>query len=138
MKRLAIPFFLLMMMGSAIAQTKPGTAAKKAPAKTASTAKSKPAAAPAIKKEDVEEGKILLTKSDCLACHKVDTKLVGPAYADVAKKYPYSATNIDLLSTKIINGGSGTWGAVPMAAHPALAAADVKKMVTYILSLNAK
>jgi len=80
----------------------------------------------------------LLTKSDCLACHKVDTKVVGPAYADVAKKYPYSAANVDLLSSKIINGGSGTWGAVPMAAHPALTAADAKKMVTYILSLNAK
>lgn len=138
MKRLAIPVFLMMMMGTVVAQTKPGTGTKKAPAKTGTVAKSKPTAASAIKKEDVEEGKVLLSKSDCLACHKVDTKVVGPAYADVAKKYPYSATNVDLLSTKIINGGSGTWGAVPMAAHPALAAADVKKMVTYILSLNAK
>ncbi|MGO4288291.1 c-type cytochrome [Chitinophaga sp. RAB17] len=137
MKRLAIPVFL-MMMGTAGAQTKSGTVAKKAPVKTAPIAKNKLASTPAIKKEDVEEGKVLLSKSDCLACHKVDTKVVGPAYADVAKKYPYSTTNVELLSTKIINGGSGTWGAVPMAAHPALAAADVKKMVTYILSLNTK
>lgn len=137
MKRLAIPVILVMMMCTATAQTKPGTGAKKAAPKAAA-AKPKPKAAAAIKKEDVEEGKVLLTKSDCLACHKVDTKVVGPAYADVAKKYPYSAANVDLLCTKIINGGSGTWGAVPMAAHPALAAADVKKMVTYILSLNAK
>jgi len=137
MKRLAIPvIMLLLMMSTTYAQTKPGTGAKKTSSKTA--VKPKAAAAPAIKKEDVEEGKVLLTKSDCLACHKVDTKVVGPAYADVAKKYPYSTANVDLLSTKIINGGSGTWGAVPMAAHPALAAADVKKMVTYILSLNAK
>lgn len=136
MKRLAIPFFLLMcVMGNVDAQTK--QAAKKSPVKS-TVAKSKATAAPAIKPQDIEEGKMLLTKSDCLACHKVDTKVVGPAYADVAKKYPYSTANVDLLSSKIINGGSGTWGAVPMAAHPALAAADVKKMVTYILSLNAK
>ncbi len=134
MKRLAIPLFLMMcVMGTVNAQTKP--AAKKPAAKASPSAKSK---APAIKPQDIEEGKMLLTKSDCLACHKVDTKVVGPAYADVAKKYPYSTANVDLLSSKIINGGSGTWGAVPMAAHPSLAAADVKKMVTYILSLNAK
>lgn len=131
MKRLAIPFFLMMcVMGTVNAQTKP--AAKKSPVKTKATA------ATAIKPQDIEEGKMLLSKSDCLACHKVDTKVVGPAYTDVARKYPYSTANVDLLSSKIINGGSGTWGAVPMAAHPSLAAADAKKMVTYILSLNAK
>lgn len=134
MKRLAIPFFLMMcVVGTVNAQTK--QAAKKPAAKASPSAKPK---APAIKPQDIEEGKMLLTKSDCLACHKVDTKVVGPAYADVAKKYPYSTANVDLLSSKIINGGSGTWGAVPMAAHPSLAAADAKKMVTYILSLNAK
>ncbi|MEI3798188.1 MULTISPECIES: c-type cytochrome [unclassified Chitinophaga] len=133
MKRLAIPLFLVMcVMGTVNAQTKP--AAKKATVK----ASPKTTTAPAIKPQDIEEGKMLLTKSDCLACHKVDTKVVGPAYADVAKKYPYSAANVEMLSSKIINGGSGTWGAVPMAAHPALTAADAKKMVTYILSLNAK
>lgn len=137
MKRLAIPFFLMMcVMGTVNAQTKP--TAKKAPVKTAPSVKTKAAATPVIKPQDIEEGKMLLTKSDCLACHKVDTKVVGPAYTDVAKKYPYSTANVDLLSSKIINGGSGAWGAVPMAAHPSLAAADVKKMVTYILSLNAK
>ncbi|MFY0254138.1 c-type cytochrome [Chitinophaga sp. 30R24] len=134
MKRLAIPVFLMMLlMGNAYAQTKTGAGAKKAPA-----IKAKPAIAPAPKKEDVEDGKVLLTKSDCLACHKVDTKVVGPAYMDVARKYPYSVANVELLSNKIINGGSGNWGAVPMAAHPTLAAADVKKMVAYILSLNTK
>ncbi|HWV65510.1 c-type cytochrome [Chitinophaga sp.] len=137
MKRLAIPLFLMMcVMGTVNAQTKP--AARKPAAKASPSAKTKTTAAPAIKPQDIEEGKMLLTKSDCLACHKVDTKVVGPAYADVAKKYPYSTANVDLLSSKIINGGSGTWGAVPMAAHPSLAAADAKKMVTYILSLNAK
>jgi cytochrome c len=136
MKRLAIPLLMMMIMGTVHAQTKPAAGSKKAPAKPA--AKSKTAVTPAIKKEDIEEGKVLLSKSDCLACHKVDTRIVGPAYAEVAKKYPYSTANVDLLCAKIINGGSGTWGAVPMAAHPALAATDVKKMVTYILSLQTK
>jgi cytochrome c len=138
MKRLAIPLLMMMIMGTVHAQTKPAAGTKKAPAKPATAAKSKPAVTPAIKKEDIEEGKVLLSKSDCLACHKVDTRIVGPAYAEVAKKYPYSTANVDLLCAKIINGGSGTWGAVPMAAHPALAATDVKKMVTYILSLQTK
>ncbi len=85
---------------------------------------------------DIEEGKQLLSKNDCLTCHKLDIKLVGPAYIDVAKKYPASEANYELLSKKVIAGGSGVWGAIPMAPHAAIAPADVKKMVEYILSLK--
>lgn len=84
----------------------------------------------------LEEGKQLLAKNDCLSCHKVDVKLVGPAYKDVAKKYPATAANYDLLSKKVIAGGSGVWGEVPMAPHPSVPPADVKKMIQYILSLK--
>ncbi|KAA2240916.1 c-type cytochrome [Chitinophaga agrisoli] len=114
------------------AQAKQGPA-KKAPAKTATA---KAAAKPAISAQDATEGKALLSKSDCLACHKEDTKLVGPAYLDVAKKYKATDDNIALLTTKVINGGAGNWGPVPMSPHATLAAADAKKMVQYILSLN--
>ena len=86
-------------------------------------------------KKDIETGKLLVSKSDCFACHKTDGKLVGPSYADVAKKYTASEANITLLSGKIIKGGSGTWGQIPMAAHPAVKPVDAKKMVKYILSL---
>src|SRR5450755_669394 len=55
---------------------------------------------------DIAEGKELLSKSDCLSCHKLDIKLVGPAYIDVAKKYPATEANYDLLSKKVIAGGS--------------------------------
>ena len=138
MKQLILPVLLITFLGNmpVSAQTKP-SANKKPPVKK--TIASKPAAAAkAISTKDIEDGKILLGKSDCLACHKTDTKLVGPAYADVAKKYAYTDANLEMLSSKIINGGSGNWGAVPMAAHPSLQGPDVKKMVTYILSLKAR
>lgn len=81
-------------------------------------------------------GEALLKKSDCLACHNVSQKIVGPAYKNVAAKYPATDENIEMLADKIINGGSGVWGAVPMSPHPALSKADAKEMVKYILSLK--
>lgn len=86
-------------------------------------------------KKDVEAGKLLVAKSDCFACHKPDAKLVGPSYAEIAKKYTATDANVTLLSGKIIKGGSGTWGQIPMAAHPKVTQVDAKKMVKYILSL---
>ena len=81
-------------------------------------------------------GKELIAKSDCLGCHKEQEKLVGPAYADVAKKYAATADNVTLLAGKIIAGGSGVWGAIPMTPHPQIAEADAETMVKYILSLK--
>lgn len=103
---------------------------RKTVTKTTAVVDKKPSAA------ELAEGKELVAKSDCLTCHKLDIKVVGPAYKDVAKKYPATEANYELLSKKVIAGGSGNWGAVAMAPHPNLAAADVKKMVEYILSLN--
>jgi cytochrome c len=85
---------------------------------------------------ELAEGKALLAKSDCLTCHKVDMKVVGPAYKDVAKKYPSTEANYQLLTKKVIAGGSGNWGPVAMAPHANLPEGEVKKMVVYILSLN--
>ena len=85
---------------------------------------------------DIAEGKALISKSDCLACHKLDVKLVGPAYADVAKKYPSTPANVTMLANKVIKGGTGVWGQIPMTPHPTLALADAKKMVKYVLSLK--
>src|ERR1700761_125284 len=86
---------------------------------------------------ELAQGKELLTKSDCLSCHKFDVKLVGPAYNDVAKKYPATEANYDLLANKVIKGGSGVWGQVPMVAHPNLSYDDAKKIIKYVLSLKA-
>ena len=82
------------------------------------------------------KGEQLISSADCLTCHKVDTKLVGPSYIDVANKYPATDTNIDLLAGKIIQGGSGAWGEIPMTPHPAVSNDDAKEMVKYILSLK--
>lgn len=85
---------------------------------------------------DIKKGEALVSKSDCLACHKVDAKVLGPSYKDVAAKYPNNAGTISQLASKIKKGGSGVWGAVPMSPHPALSDDDAKAMVRYILSLK--
>ena len=82
------------------------------------------------------KGEQLISSSDCLTCHKVDAKIVGPSYADVAKKYAATDENIEMLANKIIAGGSGSWGEIPMAPHPAITKDDAKEMVKYILALK--
>lgn len=85
-------------------------------------------------KKDIAAGKALIAKSDCFACHKPDGKLVGPSYTDISKKYSPTDANVTLLAGKIIKGGSGNWGQIPMAAHPKITQLDAKKMVKFILS----
>src|SRR5205823_11920510 len=81
-------------------------------------------------------GAQLIAKADCLGCHKEHEKLVGPAYADVAKKYKSTTENIAMLANKIIKGGAGNWGDVPMTPHPNLSETDAKEMASYVLSLK--
>ena len=85
---------------------------------------------------DVTEGKELIAKSNCSSCHKPTVKLVGPSFQDIAQKYQPTAENYTFLTDKIIKGGSGNWGPVAMSPHADLPSADVKKMVTYILSVK--
>ena len=81
-------------------------------------------------------GEKLMASLDCSTCHKVDTKVIGPAFQDIAKKYDASQANIDMLAKKIISGGSGNWGNIAMTPHPSLPEADAKEIVQYILSLK--
>lgn len=83
-----------------------------------------------------DKGKELIAQSDCLTCHKEHDKLVGPSYADVAKKYEATEGNVDHLATKIIEGGKGVWGEIPMTPHASLSRDDAKEMVKYILSIK--
>jgi cytochrome c len=89
-----------------------------------------------VQKEDFSSGRTLLAKSDCLGCHKLNEKVIGPAYKDVAKKYAYTPANVTMLAGKIKNGGKGNWGAIPMTAHASLSQADAETMVKYILNLK--
>jgi cytochrome c len=84
-----------------------------------------------------KKGVELVAKNQCLACHKVEEKLIGPAYKDVAAKYPNAAdTTINRLAKKVVDGGSGVWGAVQMTPHPGLSIDDAKAMVNYVLMLK--
>jgi cytochrome c len=78
----------------------------------------------------------LLQKSGCTACHQNDKKVVGPAYNEVAAKYKGDAGAAAKLAGKVKSGGSGVWGPVPMPPHPQVSDADIKTMITYILSLK--
>ncbi|MDB5264336.1 MAG: hypothetical protein JWQ14_3619, partial [Adhaeribacter sp.] len=81
------------------------------------------------------KGKALMDKSDCNACHSVDNKIVGPSFKEIATKYKGDKTAVAKLSEKIIKGGSGNWGEIPMSPHPQITQADANEMVKYILAL---
>jgi len=83
-----------------------------------------------------DAGEDLLKKSGCAACHAVDKKLVGPAYVEVAAKYKGDAGAAAKLTDKVRKGGSGVWGQVPMPPNPQVSDADLKTMITYILTLK--
>ena len=76
----------------------------------------------------------LAKAKNCMACHAVDKKLVGPSYKDVAAKYAGQKDAVDKLATKIIKGGSGVWGPVPMPANAQVAEADAKKLAAWVLT----
>lgn len=90
---------------------------------------------PVFAKKDIEAGRLLISKSDCLSCHKPNEKLIGPSYADIAKKYRPTEANVNLIAEKIIKGGSGVWGPIPMSPHNNIPLADTRKIAKYILSL---
>lgn len=75
----------------------------------------------------------LAKSKNCMACHAVDKKLVGPSYKDVAKKYAGDAKAVDAMAAKIQKGGSGVWGAIPMPANPQVNDADAKKLAAWVL-----
>ncbi|MDP4285793.1 MAG: cytochrome C [Bacteroidota bacterium] len=83
-----------------------------------------------------EKGEVLIAYSDCYTCHKKDEKSVGPAFKDIAKRYPVNKTYIKKLAQKVISGGSRSWGYPVMVPHPQLSFEDAKLIVTYILSLK--
>ena len=82
------------------------------------------------------KGESLIAAADCNTCHKVDVKIIGPAFQDVAAKYPATETNIETLAKKVIDGGKGNWGDIPMTPHPTVSLDDAKEMVKYVLSLK--
>ena len=86
------------------------------------------AAAPAFANADLAKAK------NCLACHAVDKKLVGPSYKEVAAKYAGQSDAVDKLAQKIIKGGVGAWGQIPMPANAQVNDAEAKQLVQWILT----
>lgn len=78
----------------------------------------------------------LAQKRTCMACHTVDRKIVGPSFKDVATKYAGQKEAAEVLAGKIVNGGSGVWGAVPMPANPQVSAAEARILAVWVLGLK--
>lgn len=76
----------------------------------------------------------LAQKKNCMACHAMDKKIVGPAYKDVAAKYAKDKDAATKLADKVIKGGSGVWGPVPMPANPQVSPDEAKQLVKWVLS----
>jgi cytochrome c len=78
----------------------------------------------------------LAQSKNCMACHQIDSKLVGPAYKDVAAKYAGQPDAVARLAQKVMKGGAGVWGPVPMPANPQVNEAEAKQLAQWILSLK--
>jgi len=86
--------------------------------------------------DKVSAGERLISKSDCMGCHNKVNKIIGPSYLSIAQKYKPTEKNVNALADKIINGGTGVWGTMPMSAHPSMKKSDAVLMVKYILSVK--
>ncbi len=87
-------------------------------------------AAPALADQALAKSK------NCLSCHAIDKKVVGPAYQDVAKKYAGQKDAVDKLANKIMKGGAGVWGVVPMPANSQVSEGEAKKLAAWVLTLK--
>ncbi len=82
-------------------------------------------------------GLTMIRRSDCFTCHASKSKLIGPSFELIAKRYKLSSTSVERLSKNVLNGGTGLWGSAVMPAHKAIQSKDVKQMVTWILTNGA-
>lgn len=84
----------------------------------------------------VQKGQVLIAYSDCYTCHSTENSKKGPAFSNIAKRYPANSSYIELLALKIIRGGRGAWGNSVMEPHPQINIEEARAMATYILSLE--
>ncbi|MBT3049139.1 MAG: c-type cytochrome [gamma proteobacterium symbiont of Ctena orbiculata] len=76
----------------------------------------------------------LATQSGCMACHQIETKVVGPAYKEVAAKYKGDAAALDTLVGKVKNGAVGTWGQIPMPPNAHVSEDNIRTIVSWVLT----
>jgi len=107
-----------------------------ATSESSDSSKGSTSATPAETKDPtLKKGLDLVASHACFGCHQVDKGIQGPAYMDVAKRYPKNDAVIDSLSNKVMKGGSGNWGTIQMPPNP-VTKEEAVTMVTYILSLK--
>lgn len=90
----------------------------------------------AIPEDVAQRGKVLIAYSDCYSCHSVENRAKGPAFSDIATRYPVQEAYINMLASRVIAGGSGAWGSPIMSPHPDISQENARLMVRYILSLK--
>ncbi len=128
MKRIIIPVLALALLASCNNDPKKPATGTDSPAAKTGSASDNPDYAP---------GLALVSNADCATCHRVEEQLTGPSYKMIAAKYASQAPGIiPTLAGKVIKGGSGVWGTVPMLAHPDLPEGDAETMVKYILTFK--
>lgn len=81
-------------------------------------------------------GETLIKSNDCMVCHDKYDQVIGPSFSAISKKYTIVNSNIELLTNKVIEGGGGNWGNIPMQAHPNVSKKDAEEMIRYILSVK--
>ena len=82
-------------------------------------------------------GAELAQKNNCMACHSIDKKIIGPSYKDVAKKYKGNTDAVAMLSKKIKDGSTGVWGPIPMPANGTkVSDADIKVLAEWVMATN--
>jgi cytochrome c len=91
---------------------------------------------PKMEAEYDHRGRYFIEKSDCLTCHELDKKTVGPSFLEIAARYPSEKAAVQYLIRKVSEGGSGVWGNTAMNPHPNLAESEIKTMLDYILALR--
>ncbi len=132
MKRVLFAAFALTMLASCGGNdsSKSGDAKK-------DSAASKPATTDVSSNPDYQKGLAIEATMDCATCHKIDEKVQGPAYQDIAAKYAgFSDTIVTHLAKKIRSGGTGVWGDILMIPHPQLSQDSAEAIVKYILLLK--
>ncbi len=72
----------------------------------------------------------------CMNCHTLDRKIVGPAFKDIATRYAGRADAVPFLAGKIVKGGAGAWGPVPMAANPKMSADDARRLAAWVMTIK--
>lgn len=138
MKKYFIVFSAMTVIAACNSNSGSSSESSAAAPESSDSAAAAPAANDVSSNPDYQAGLKLVASNDCLTCHKVDEKVTGPAYRDVANKYENTEANVKMLAEKVIKGGSGNWGTVAMTPHPNVSEADAEQMVKYVLLLRNK